>query len=203
MTGYQLYRYYISVKLHFTKEDFNVFEHKYGQTVSVAAFNRRRDKVMFERLAKKFKDDREGIRFLVANWAHGNDNMIWSDWDVAQGYMIKWNKTKQSLSKVFADDLDYLNNKNSKLNCTENQVSVIIKEWKAGKIQIETVCLLCELNPTLLESWKSVSSMQAIYGSDFLRIQKLIPFVKINDTIKAVWGEFAKDYFTTEEGVLQ
>ena len=194
MTGYTLYRFYLSLKLHFTQEDYDVFKSR-ARTVSVATYEKRRDKMLFERIAKKLKDDREAVRFLVANYARGNDNMIWNDWDVAEGNAIEWNRNKQSLSKVFADDLDYLANKDAKLNCTENEVSGLIKEWKAGKISIETVCLICQLKPTLLDSWKSISSMTSIYGTDFLRIQKLIPFVKMSDMVQSIWQEFAQDYF--------
>src|ERR1035437_9348250 len=191
MNGYSLFRFYLSLKLHFGQESYDVFEHTQSKPIPFSTFEKRKDRMLFERLAKKLKDDREGVRFLVANHAYGNPQMIWTDWDISQDNMIKWNKAKQSLSKIFTDDLDYLVNKGStQLNCTENEISVIIKEWKAGKINIETVCLICQLEPALISSWKSIDSLNSKYGTDFLRIQKLIPFVKMNETISGVWHEF-------------
>ena len=77
MTGFKAFRYYIALKLHFTKEKFDVFENKGHIKGSYAAFDARNDKYLFEKLARKFPKDQDIIQFIVANLSIGNDNIIY------------------------------------------------------------------------------------------------------------------------------
>ena len=50
MTGFKAFRYYVALKLHFTKDKFNVFENRGNVKGSYQAFDARNDKFLFEKL---------------------------------------------------------------------------------------------------------------------------------------------------------
>lgn len=183
MTGYQFYRYYLAIKLHFTTKKYDVFTNRDNVKVSIESFNKRHDKYKFDKFATKFPDEREAIRFLVANFAYGNQTAIWSDYDSSFNNLKLWIKNKESLSKIFSDDLDIL-------NCTELLDGTIIKLWKCKKIHIETLAIISSLEHNLIETWLKNSSINLIYGTDLLVIEKLKPFIKLSDRIITEWNEF-------------
>ena len=73
MNGYDLYGLYQAIKLHFNSEQYNFFQYDGKTRVSIDAFQKRRDKFLFHRLARKYRDE-EMVPFLVANFVHSDDN---------------------------------------------------------------------------------------------------------------------------------
>ena len=78
MDGFKAYKYYIAIKLHFTKDNFDVFKNRGNVKGTRDAFNARNDRYMFEKLARKYPVDRDLIQFYVANFAYGNDAAVYS-----------------------------------------------------------------------------------------------------------------------------
>jgi hypothetical protein len=107
MDGYKAYRYYLAIKLHFTTDKFNVFENRGNVRGTREAFNARNDRYIFEKLANKYSDDKEIIQFFVSNFAYGNDTAIYAGREAEDNFLL-WNKRKQSITKVFVDDLAIL-----------------------------------------------------------------------------------------------
>jgi len=105
MTGFKAFRYYLALKLHFNNDKYNVFENKGNIKYSYENFNSRNDRHIFEKLARKFDTDKDLIQFLVANFAYGHDNMIFAI-EEANEYYLEWQKRKQSISRIFKDDLN-------------------------------------------------------------------------------------------------
>ena len=64
MNGYDLYCTYQAIKLHFTSENYNFFHYDGKTKVSVEAFQKRRDKFLFHRLARKYRDEEMVFRRL-------------------------------------------------------------------------------------------------------------------------------------------
>ena len=73
MNGYDLYGLYQAIKLHFTSEQYNFFQYDGKTRISIDAFQKRRDKFLFHRLARKYRDE-EMVPFLVSNFVHSDDN---------------------------------------------------------------------------------------------------------------------------------
>ena len=104
MDGFKAYRYYLAIKLHFTTDKFNVFENRGNVRGTREAFNARNDRYIFEKLAKRYPEDKEIIQFFVANFAYGNDTAIYAGQEAEENFTL-WMKRKQSISKTFIDDL--------------------------------------------------------------------------------------------------
>ena len=72
MNGYDLYGLYQAIKLHFTSEQYNFFQYDGKTRISIDAFQKRRDKFLFHRLARKYRDE-EMVPFLVSNFVQFMD----------------------------------------------------------------------------------------------------------------------------------
>ena len=183
MDGYKAFQYYMAVRLHFTKDSFDVF--KNGRVKgSSETFNKRNDKLLFEKLAKKHPQDGELIQFYVANFAYGNANVIYEE-EESISYYREWVKRKESITKIFTDDMNKIiryaeNNKLSKndvLDFTFGTPPCILTQYIGNHISVESVRILDDyLN--IIDSWKNTYFTTAFWDNDIRRISKLKKFVK-------------------------
>jgi len=197
MTGFKAFRYYLALKLHFNNDKYNVFENKGNIKYSYENFNSRNDRHIFEKLARKFDTDKELIQFLVANFAYGHDNMIFAI-EEANEYYLEWQKRKQSITRIFKDDLNTIELESQKhalsldqiINFTLNEYPSIIKLYLGKKIAIESVSILNDLLD-FIPKWKQNQSGMLILESDIRKIEKIKGFVKYEqERIKPIFNEF-------------
>lgn len=197
MTGFKAFRYYLALKLHFNNDKYNVFENKGNIKYSYENFNSRNDKHIFEKLARKFDTDKELIQFLVANFAYGHDNMVFAI-EEANEYYLEWQKRKQSITRIFKDDLNTIELESQKnalsldqiINFTLNEYPSIIKLYLGKKITIECISILNDLLD-FIPKWKQNQSGMLILESDIRRIEKIKGFIKYeDDRIKPIFNEF-------------
>src|SRR6056300_1066052 len=176
MTGFKAFRYYIALKLHFTKDKFNVFENKGHIKGSYSAFEARNDKYLFEKLARKFPKDQDIIQFIVANLSIGNDNIIYGMEEAEENYIqLESEKNNYNLDQI--------------INCTLNQFPYIIKLYLGKLICMESIVILNDFVP-MIARWKEEPSLMLL-ENDILRIEKLKGFVKYNrDKIEKQVNEF-------------
>lgn len=197
MTGFKAFRYYLALKLHFNNDKYNVFENKGNIKYSYENFNSRNDKHIFEKLARKFDTDKELIQFLVANFAYGHDNMVFAI-EEANEYYLEWQKRKQSITRIFKDDLNTIELESQKnalsldqiINFTLNEYPSIIKLYLGKKITIESISILNDLLD-FIPKWKQNQSGMLILETDIRRIEKIKGFIKYeDDRIKPIFNEF-------------
>jgi hypothetical protein len=197
MTGFKAFRYYLALKLHFNNDKYNVFENKGNIKYSYENFNSRNDRHIFDKLARKFNTDKELIQFLVSNFAYGHDNMIFAV-EEANEYYLEWQKRKQSITRIFKDDLNTIELESQKhalsldqiINFTLNQYPSIIKLYLGKKITIESISILNDLLD-FIPTWKKNPSCMVILESDIRKIEKIKGFVKYEqEKIKPIFNEF-------------
>jgi hypothetical protein len=189
MDGFKAYRYYLAIKLHFTTDKFDVFQNRGNVKGTREAFNARNDRYIFEKLAQKHPDDKEIIQFFVSNFAYGNDTAIYAGQEAEDNFM-QWNKRKQSITKIFVDDLASLlthieTNKlkhSALFDFTESEYPVALKMFVGGKIAIETLRIIDDFTG-IIEKWNQNLSVRYIWDNEMRRIKKLTGFVKY-DKIK-------------------
>ena len=189
MDGFKAYRYYLAIKLHFSTDKFNVFENRGNVRGTREAFNARNDRYIFEKLANKMPNDRDIIQFFVANFAYGKDTAIYEGKEADDNYM-EWRKRKESISKVFVDDLTVILHtvEVNKLKhtaifeFTDNEYPIALKLFLGGKITIESLRIIDDFTD-VIEKWKNHPSVKYIWDDEMRRITKLTGFVKY-DKIK-------------------
>lgn len=185
MDGYKAYKYYLAVKLHFTSEKFSVFENGGRVRGSRDTFYKRNDRYIFEKLANKYNEDRVIIQYFVSNFAYNNDNAIYSAGE-AEECFLKWKKRKQSMTKMFIDDLtNIINfcdfNKHDYANVfhsVDGSLPVVLNLFLADRISIESLSIMNDLYPDFISDWNNDPMIQIVLGNKMLRIKKLNGFVK-------------------------
>lgn len=200
MDGFKAYRYYLAIKLHFTTDKFNVFENRGNVRGTREAFNARNDRYIFEKLAKRYPEDKEIIQFFVANFAYGNDTAIYAGQEAEENFTL-WMKRKQSISKTFIDDLATIltHIEQNKLKYTaifeftDSEYPVALKLFVGGKISIETLRIIDDFYP-ILEKWGSQNAIKYIWQDEFRRIKKLTGFVKYDKIkLEKVFNSFKEE----------
>ena len=143
MTGIEVYKMYLSLKLHFTTDTFDYLKYGNSARASQQSFDSRRDKFFFVKLSRTFKE--EQLReFFVAN-------MIMEDkvypatlvQEGAKNYQ-EYLKRKQSLAYRFKEDvmtLHDMSQKFDKLFIIEGVHPPLLKAHLGGKICMETLVI--------------------------------------------------------------
>jgi len=200
MDGFKAYRYYLAIKLHFTTDKFNVFENRGNVRGTREAFNARNDRYIFEKLSNKFSEDKELIQFFVANFAYGKDTAIYEGKEADDNF-LEWRKRKESISKVFVDDLTRLLHtlevnklKTSALfEFTENEYPIILKLFLGGKISIESIRIMDDLIE-IIDKWQNHPTVKYIWDDEIRRIKKLNGFVKYDkDKLSKIFDSFKEE----------
>jgi hypothetical protein len=200
MDGYKAYQYYLACKLHFTTEKYNVFQTRGAVKGTREAFYARNDRYIFEKLARKFDTDRDIIQYYVANFAYGNTDVIYDNSE-ATAYLTQWNKRKQSMTKIFVDDLatmlSELENNKSKGACLFNfdgvEYPVALKLLIGNKITLETLRIIDDIY-SFLDNWRKNPSVSVIWENEFRILHKLKGFVKYDKAkIQTVWAHFEQE----------
>jgi hypothetical protein len=187
--GFKAYRYYLAIKLHFTTDKFNVFENRGNVRGTREAFNARNDRYIFEKLANKISEDKDIIQFFVANFAYGKDTAIYEGKEAEDNY-LEWRKRKESISKVFVDDLTNILHTievnrlktTAIFEFTDDEYPIALKLFLGGKITIETMRILDDFTGSI-EKWSDHPTVKYIWDDELRRIKKLTGFVKY-DKIK-------------------
>lgn len=200
MDGFKAYRYYLAIKLHFTTDKFDVFQNRGNVKGTREAFNARNDRYIFEKLAQKHPDDKEIIQFFVSNFAYGNDTAIYAGQEAEDNFM-QWNKRKQSITKVFVDDLATLLThietnrlKHSAIfDFTDSEYPIALKMFVGGKITIETLKIIDDFTG-IIEKWNQNLSIRYIWDNEMRRIKKLTGFVKYDKIkIEKIFSAFKEE----------
>lgn len=191
--GYAAYKYYMTVKLHLTKDKFNIFNGDEFGGANREKFEKRNDRFIFEKIAKQYPLDKALVRYFVSNMAYGNDNMIYENNECDSNFN-EWQRRRQSITKIFCDDLFYIKEDVRASNLTledvlnppedntsilmqsTDDISSIFKLYKRNIITIESVVILNDIEK-LVPLWLKNSRMLT-WKNDLLLIKKLNGFVK-------------------------
>jgi len=194
MNGYDLYCIYQAIKLHFTSESYNFFQYDGKTRVSIDAFQKRRDKFLFHRLARKYRDD-EMVPFLVANFVHSDDNWTKSLLeDQAEETYRDWKRTTDSMSKIYIEDLQKIcpdpKEFNNLFKVEDGQFPKLLVAFLQKDVTIETLVILNNIF-NFIQIWDKKISDDIIYPKVSRKVRKYGAFLNVNvDKYKTL----TKDY---------
>jgi len=152
MEPFEVYRYYLALRLHFTTDKYDAIEQQGRVKASRHAFLKRNDLLAIRRVAETYSD-KEIVDFLVSNFTSGDRWGGVFDLEAKERYM-GWKKRIESLSYTFEKEIQkvlHLCDKNGILfkNCleanTKSQHPYIIKMYLRGDVSIETLVILNQL----------------------------------------------------------
>lgn len=185
MDAFEVYRFYLALKLHFTTDKYDVIKQKGKVRATKNAFLKRKDLFAINKIAKNYSDE-EVANFLVANFVSGDRWGGVFDSEAKDRY-LQWKKRMESLQYTFENDLNNLVQEledNSLtfdilFKVTKGEHPYIIKAYLRKTITIETLVILDyllnykqtfddQISDTFL--WPDVSRI----------IEKYKPFLKVN-----------------------
>lgn len=190
MDGFKAFKLYTAIKLHFTDDSFDVLTNKGHIRGSQAKFEQRRDRSLFERAARKY-DDREFIQFVSANCMYGNTDPIYNTSEAEDNYK-EYLKRRQSITRVFANDLDIISHSGTAFLDGDN-VPSMVQLYLADKITIETLVIL-DACGDIVSRMKQNNQLSLLLGDTLRRITKSRGFVKYDMAkVRPLYDAFMED----------
>ena len=181
MSGIEVYRLYLSLKLHFTTDTFDYFKYGNAAKASQHSFDSRRDKFFFVKLSRTFKED-ELREFFVANMIE--EDKVYPATLVREGAKNyqEYIKRKQSLAYNFKEDvmtLHDISQKFDKLFIIEGVHPPLLKAHLGGKISIETLAIFNKIFQYVGNFDKDIKE-DIVWKPLRNRVVKYEPFISID-----------------------
>lgn len=151
MEPFEVYRYYLALRLHFTTDQYDVIKQQGRVRASKQSFFKRKDLLAIRRVAENYSD-KEIVDFLVANFVSGDRWGGIFDTESKERY-LGWKKRIESLSYTFEKELLKIQRFCTKANISfrdifsvsKNQHPYIIKLYLRNDVSIETLVILEKL----------------------------------------------------------
>ena len=142
---FDVYREYLALKNHFTKDNYDYFKYNRKTRATVQSFYKRRDRFWFEKVARQ-KTDQEVIEFFVSNFITCTDpSKLWIGEMIREGdsRYDQWKKRNQSLSYIFKEETLNLfeNRKIEEVFSCDKGHPILLKNFLSGKISPETLVI--------------------------------------------------------------
>tara|TARA_R110000796_G_scaffold212149_1_gene328283 strand:+ start:199 stop:813 length:615 start_codon:yes stop_codon:yes gene_type:complete len=155
VNGFEVYKIYLAVKLHFTSKNQSYDFHKHNgrTTARLETFTKRRDRYFFHKLSKSY-NDKSIVDYFLSNFV-SNTNLWVGDIIGKSGDETykDWSKKLESLQYYYEQDIDYIiermTTKDIKFNdlftSVNGQHPPIVKMFLAKKINFETLIILDDI----------------------------------------------------------
>jgi len=177
MDSYKVYQLYLSLRLHFTRPDFDITKSRKGVKVSREAFLKRKDLFALRKLAET-KTKTEIIDFLVANFVSGNQWGGVFDAEANEVY-AEWQTRMQKLGYTFKQDIQTLYADGDPFEVINGQHPRVLKMYLGKKISLESIAILAKIG--IIDNTDYSSLSNDFIWNDFAHlVKKYKPFVKID-----------------------
>ncbi len=151
MNGFEVYKIYLAVKLHFTSKGRSYDFHKHlGRTTArLETFTKRRDRYFFHKLSKSHNNNTI-VDYFVSNFVT-NTNLWVGDiiGKTGDDNYKQWSKKIEALHYYYEQDIDYILEQDYKFDdlfkSVNGQHPPILKMFLSKKINFETVLILDEI----------------------------------------------------------
>jgi len=195
MDAFQAYKYYTAVKLHLTTDQYDVFKSNGRVSGSRSTFEKRNDRVLFQKIAQKFNTPRELIEFFVSNIAYGNTGVIYST--ESDDYYTAWLSRKESRTAIFKKQmsaiynyLEFSNLHEEDLYNTNGKIPELLKLYFEKVVHLETMVMLDDLED-FITRWEP---LELIWGDQLRIIKKIKKFVKYDrDRIQLIYNSYKEN----------
>ena len=191
MNGFEVYKIYLAIKLHFTSKNQSYDFHKHNgrTTARLETFTKRRDRYYFHRLSKSY-DNKSVVNYFLSNFV-SNTNLWVGDIIGKTGdeHYKQWSKKIESLHYYYEKDIDYIiermTTKDIKFNdlflSIDGQHPPIIKMFLAKKINFETLIILDDILRFTKKLNKNIKE-KVLWPKLFDRMKRYKPFLSYNIT---------------------
>jgi len=145
MDGFEVYKTYLALKLHFSKDNYNFFTFNGKSRASLKSFENRKDKYFFKKLGTKY-DEKEIVDFLLSHFIQDSNCWIGNISVNKSKTYAEWKNKIQSMSFNFQNEMDRLSDIeedfDSLFRVKDGQHPIILKEYLAGNVSLESMVVL-------------------------------------------------------------
>lgn len=180
--AFDSYRIYQSVKLHFTSNTYDCFKYQFKTNVNQKTFWKRNDRYFFHKSGLKFKTEVDLANFYASHII--SDIGYITDMIESDDIYLAWLKKIQSISRVFAVDMETLSNKADtfdELFVVNGNYPTIIDSLLRDEVTLETVTLINSMTDFLKRTDKQVTET-ILYPELSRKIRKYVPFIRVDQT---------------------
>ena len=191
MNGFEIYKVYLAVKLHFTSKNQSYDFHKHGgrTTARLETFTKRRDRYFFHKLSQSY-DDTNAVDYFVSNFVTNTNlwvgDIIGNSGD--ENYR-EWSKRIEALHYYYEQDIDYLLERMSANDMSFDDIFTvqngqhppILKMVLSKRISIETFVILEDLLSFSKRLNKEISET-VLWPKLHDRMERYRPFLRFNIT---------------------
>ena len=189
MIPFEVYRTYLSVRNHFTRDSYDFFKFGGKTKVSSGAFDRRKDRYIFDKISKNFRDDEVPLLF-VSNFVAKEKFWIGSVLsEESRNIYTTWKKRIQSLSYGFKNDIELIAQEindreidfNSVFKIQDGQHPIILRLALANLVSLESFLILNKILDFFPQFNRQIE--ETIIWPDFYKkCVKYEPFMKVDTT---------------------
>jgi len=183
VTGFEVYKMYLAVKNHFTKEQYNYFRYNGNVRANEASFQKRKDVYFFKKLGAKYSPE-EMIYYLVSNFIVDFGGYVRNFSDDAYK---NWKTKQESFTYRFKQDIDslldeveypYDKNFDNLFTVEPNKHPVLLRSFYANEITLETMAVLEHCLGYVKNFDKNLSD--PVWEQTRMKIVKYVPFLDID-----------------------
>jgi hypothetical protein len=178
--GYDAYTLYLGIKLHFYSNDYDFVKYNGKVKADIKSFLKRKDKYHFGKLFRTHKHELQD--FYIANLSKKD---LWAG-DLLNEECVKvykeWKKNNQKLSYLFETEVnDLLRKKNIQkvLEVKNGQHPILLKEFMAKKVSLETICIMDEIIG-FTKDWDKLITERIVYPEIHTKINKYKSFIEFD-----------------------
>ena len=191
MNGFEVYKIYLAVKLHFTSKNQSYDFHKHNgrTTARLGTFTKRRDRYFFHKLSKLY-NDRDIADYFVSNFVT-NTNLWVGDiiGRLGDENFKLWQKKIEALSYYYEQDIDYIIEQMNTKDITFDNIFIskggqhpyILKYFLSKRINFETFIILDDILSFTKQLNKNITE-KVLWPKLYDRMIRYKPFLKYNVT---------------------
>jgi hypothetical protein len=187
MNGFEVYKIYLAIKLHFTSKNQSYDFHKHNgrTTARLETFTKRRDRYFFHKLSKSYNDN-SIVDYFLSNFV-SNTNLWVGDIIGKSGddHYKEWSKKLEALFYYYEQDLEYMLEQNIEFDdiftSKNGQHPPILKMFLSKRINFETFIILDDILSFSKQLNKNISE-KVLWPKLYDRMIRYKPFLRYNVT---------------------
>ena len=187
MNGFEVYKIYLAIKLHFTSKNQSYDFHKHNgrTTARLETFTKRRDRYFFHKLSKSYNDS-SIVNYFLSNFV-SNTNLWVGDIIGKSGddHYKQWTKKVEALHYYYEQDLDYMLERKIEFDdiftSKDGQHPPILKMFLSKRINFETFIILDDILSFTKQLNKNITE-KVLWPKLYDRMIRYKPFLKYNVT---------------------
>ncbi len=183
MTGFEVYKTYLALKQHFTKQNYDYIKYNGKVRANEKSFEERRDRYFFKKLAVKYADD-EILNYFVSNFISNPKGYLRS---FSDDIYTQWKIHQESFAYKFRQDIHLLLDDYSApyqlafdeiFTVEEGQHTKLIRHYLANEISLETLVVF-EACLGFVKDFDKVLT-DPIWKDIRMKVLKYLPFIKLD-----------------------